>query len=76
MSKIAVAIIHGIGEQKPEFADEMITLIKDKFQQEISKLTDEPALGMRIIKTTIRTVRVRRIATYRFLIIIPPLIQI
>nr|WP_306475295.1 chemotaxis protein [Bacillus cereus] len=46
LSKIAVAIIHGIGEQKPEFADEMITLIKDKFQQEISKLTDEPALEL------------------------------
>ena len=24
MSKIAVAVIHGIGEQKPDFADEMI----------------------------------------------------
>lgn len=46
LSKIAVAIIHGIGEQKPEFADKMITLIKDKFQKEISKLTDEPDLEL------------------------------
>jgi len=31
MSKIAVAVIHGIGEQKPDFADEMIIRLREQF---------------------------------------------
>ncbi|EJQ93789.1 chemotaxis protein (plasmid) [Bacillus mycoides] len=46
MTKIAVAIIHGIGEQKPEFADKMIALIKERFQQELIHFIDEPALEL------------------------------
>ncbi|AFU12956.1 hypothetical protein MC28_1534 [Bacillus thuringiensis MC28] len=46
LTKIAVAIIHGIGEQKPDFADKMIVLIKEKFQQELSHIIDEPALEL------------------------------
>jgi len=31
MNKIAVAVIHGIGEQKPDFADEMIVKLREQF---------------------------------------------
>ncbi|MGN4457457.1 chemotaxis protein [Bacillus cereus group sp. MYBK57-1] len=43
MQKIAVVIIHGIGEQKPEFADKMITEIKKIFTKELSGIVDDPA---------------------------------
>lgn len=42
MQKIAVAIIHGIGEQKAEFADKMIEEIKNRFASHLNHILDDP----------------------------------
>ncbi|MGW5983163.1 chemotaxis protein [Bacillus mycoides] len=42
MQKIAVAIIHGIGEQRAEFADKMIEEIKKLFASQLNDIVDNP----------------------------------
>ncbi|HEX7065210.1 MAG TPA: chemotaxis protein [Bacillales bacterium] len=41
--KLAVAVVHGIGSQKEDFADEMIQLLTNKFAKRVAKQTEEPA---------------------------------
>lgn len=40
--KLAVAIIHGIGSQKADFADKMIRLLTKQFSAKIAKHTSDP----------------------------------
>ncbi|HET7580988.1 MAG TPA: chemotaxis protein [Bacillales bacterium] len=41
--KVAVAIVHGIGSQKEDFADEMIGLLSKHFSKRIADQTEDPA---------------------------------
>jgi len=47
--KIAVAIIHGIGEQDPNFADGMARELKDRFAREMGKKLKDPASELAIL---------------------------
>ncbi|HEU5141110.1 MAG TPA: chemotaxis protein [Bacillales bacterium] len=40
--KLAVAIVHGIGSQKENFADEMIQLLTKRFAKRVADHTDDP----------------------------------
>lgn len=40
--KLAIAIVHGIGSQKADFADKMIRLLKKQFAAKIEKQTTDP----------------------------------
>jgi hypothetical protein len=43
LQKVAVAIIHGMGIQKQEFADDMISLLYKSFTRKMSTLIENPA---------------------------------
>ena len=47
--KIAVAIIHGIGKQDPNFADGMAWELKDRFAREIGNEIKDPASDLAIL---------------------------
>ncbi|HET7854695.1 MAG TPA: hypothetical protein VFM04_09595, partial [Candidatus Methylomirabilis sp.] len=47
--KIAVAIIHGIGKQDPNFADGMARELKDCFAREIGTEIKDPASDLAIL---------------------------
>lgn len=47
--KIAVAIIHGIGKQDPNFADGMARELKDRFAREIGNEIKDPASDLAIL---------------------------
>jgi hypothetical protein len=44
--KLGIAIIHGIGNQTQDFADEMVTLIKTKFAKKIEHLVSDPSSNL------------------------------
>ena len=41
--KLAVAIIHGIGEQKDDYAEETIALIIKRFSKKLNRLVEDPS---------------------------------
>jgi len=41
MQKVAVAIIHGMGNQKDDYADKCISLIKENFTKKLTHLTED-----------------------------------
>jgi hypothetical protein len=41
--KIAVAIIHGVGKQDPQFADGMTQELKGRFAKELGQKIQDPA---------------------------------
>ena len=47
--KIAVAIIHGVGKQDPNFADGMAQELKDRFASEMGKKLKDPASDLAIL---------------------------
>ena len=47
--KIAVAIIHGVGKQDPNFADGMAQELKDRFAREMGKKLKDPASELAIL---------------------------
>jgi len=47
--KIAVAIIHGVGKQDPNFADGMAQELKDRFAREMGKKLKDPASDLAIL---------------------------
>lgn len=44
--KLGIAIIHGMGNQKQDFAEEMVTLIKEKFTKKIEHLVSDPSSNL------------------------------
>ncbi len=47
--RIAVAIIHGVGKQDPNFADGMAQELKDRFAREMGKKLKDPASELAIL---------------------------